>query len=64
MKIKGDLIQQEAAQKHGIELTAERADELAHEVGRLNAATAEAAKSIEFNDDPTIFTAVLRKLRR
>ena len=64
MKIKGKLIREEAEQKHGIKLTEERAEELAQEVDRLNAATTEAAKSIDLNDDPTVFTAVLRKLRR
>lgn len=64
MKIEGKLIRQEAEQKHGIKLTAERAEELAQEVDRLNTATAEAAKAIDLNDDPTVFTAVLRRLRR
>jgi hypothetical protein len=64
MKIQGKLIQEEAEQKHGLKLTAERAEELAQEVDRLNTATAEAAKSIDLNDDPTVFTATLRKMRR
>ena len=64
MKIEGKLIRQEAEQKHGIKLTAERAEELAREVDRLNRATAEAVKSIDLNDDPTVFAAVLRKLQR
>ena len=64
MKIEGKLIREEAEQKHGIKLSATRAEELAQEVDRLNRATAEAAKSIDLNDDPTVFTAVLRKLRR
>ena len=64
MKIDGKLIREEARQKHGIELDAGRADELAEEVDRLNTATAEAAGSIGLDDDPTVFTAVLRRLRR
>ena len=64
MKINGKLILDEAEQKHGIKLTTERADELAQEVDRLNTATAEAAKAIDLNDDPTVFVATLRKLRR
>lgn len=64
MKIDGKLIREEAAQKHGIALTEARAEELAQEVDRLNAATAAAAKNIDLNDDPTVFTAVLRKLKR
>lgn len=64
MKIDGRLVREEARQKHGIDLDADRADELAQEVDRLNAATAEAARSIDLDDDPTVFTAVLRGLRR
>ena len=64
MKIEGKLIQQEAEQKHGIKLSEQRAAELAEEVDRLNSATAEAAKAIDLNDDPTVFTATLRRLRR
>ncbi len=64
MKIDGKLIREEARRKHGIDLDADRADELAREVDRLNTATAEAARSIGLDDDPTVFTAVLRGLRR
>lgn len=64
MKIDGRLIREEARQKHGIDLDAGRADEIAREVDRLNTATAEAAGAIDLNDDPTVFTAVLRRLRR
>ncbi len=64
LKIDAKLIQEEAAQKHGILLSEQRAAELAQEVNRLNSATAEAAKAIDLNDDPTIFTATLRQLKR
>ena len=40
MKIDGKLIREEARRKHGIDLDADRADELAREVDYLNAATA------------------------
>jgi hypothetical protein len=64
MKIDPRLIQQEALQKHGIELTEARAAELAREVDRLNGSTAAAAEMIDLNDDPTAFVATLRRLAR
>ena len=64
MKIDGKLICEEAQKKYGIILAKQRGEELAEEVSRLNAIIMDAAKMIDINDDPTVFTAVLRKLKR
>ncbi len=62
MPIPPSLVLEQAKSVHGLTITPERAEELSQEVGKMNAAVAAAAASIDFNDEPVRFLAVLRQL--
>lgn len=59
-----DLIDRQARELQDIELTPERTAELAVEVGRYNREVAQAARGLDFDEEPADFTRVLRRLRR
>ncbi len=64
MKVSADLIRKHAKAFYGIELTKERAAELANEVERLNGNVAKMAeKYFDFDDDPGALQAVLSGLK-
>ncbi len=58
-KITAALIGEQAAQLHGLELTATRCIELAGDVERHNTAIRNAAQQLDFNDEPARFNALL-----
>ena len=62
MPISPSLILEQAATMHGLTVTPERAEELSLEIGKLNAAIAEAAAGLDFNDEPARFLSLLRQL--
>lgn len=57
--VTGAFIQQQGEELRRLRLTPERAGELAEEVARLNDAVIDAARRLDFNDDPGRFTALL-----
>ena len=58
-KITGELVRAQAAELREVELDSERAQQLAEDVAKINAAAAAARERLDFNDEPARFTAVL-----
>jgi hypothetical protein len=63
-KVTGDLIQQYGLQLRELKIDAARAAELALEVERNNRAIFEAAKRLDFNDEPSRFASALTALKQ
>ena len=62
--ISPDLIRLMAAQLRGLEVTQERAAQLANEVARVNDAARAAAAENTFNDEPSRYAATLAGLKK
>jgi hypothetical protein len=58
-KVTAELIREYGRALRRLEITEERAGELAAEVERLNSAVIDAAGRLDFNDDPCRFAALL-----
>lgn len=62
-KITGEFVLKSAAQLHGFDMSAARAEEIAREVDRLNDDVLAAEAESDFNDEPSKFTRVLAQLK-
>ena len=58
-KVAAELIREHGRALRDIEIESGRAEELAAEVERLNGAVMNAARRLDFNDDPGRFAALL-----
>ena len=58
-KVTGELVRAQAAELREVELDIQRAQELAEEVAKINAAAAAARERLDFNDEPARFLALL-----
>lgn len=58
------LIRDHGRELARLEISAQRAGELAAEVERLNSAVLDGAARLDFNDEPSRFTALLLAYRR
>jgi hypothetical protein len=63
-KITPELIRLMAAQLRGLDVSRERAAELANEVARVNDAARAAADHSGLNDEPSRFAATMNALKR
>lgn len=58
-KVTGELVRAQAAELREVQLDIQRAQELAEDVAKINAAAAAARARLDFNDEPARFLAVL-----
>ena len=63
-KISSELIRLMATRLRGLEISEERAAQLANEVARVNDAALAAAADNDFNDEPSRYAATLAGLRK
>jgi hypothetical protein len=57
--VTGELVRAQAAELREVELDIQRAQELAEDVAKINAAAAAARGRLDFNDEPARFLALL-----
>ncbi len=62
-KVSGELIRQQGRALRNIDVPKQRAGELAVEVERLNRAILDAARALDFNDEPAAFLSALGELQ-
>jgi len=63
-KVSAELIRRQAVELQGMDLTEARCAELATEVGGYNLRVSDAARDLEFDNEPAEFAKLLRALRR
>ena len=59
-KVTGDLVRAQAEELRGVDIGEKRAEEIAADMRRINAAVASARERLDFNDEPARFEALLR----